>query len=181
MPPSEDLKSTSHIHTCPKVRRPRPALANLAAFGLDRRLAGLASTTGLTYSRYADDLAFSSRTRRSCREAGRLVDCVISIAGEEGFRVNPLKTSVRRAGQRQRLAGVVVNERPNVERGEYELIKAILHNSVRYGPGAQNRGNHPHFRDHLLGRIAWVHQLNPARAEHLRDSFAQIDWADTEG
>ena len=36
-----------------------PALANLAAFGLDRRLAGYAAATGLTYSRYADDLTFS--------------------------------------------------------------------------------------------------------------------------
>jgi hypothetical protein len=170
----------AHPHL-PQGAPTSPALANLATFRLDRRLAGLASTTGLTYSRYADDLAFSSLTRRSCREAARLVDCVTSIAGEEGFRVNPSKTSVRRAGQRQRLAGVVVNERPNVERGEYELIKAILHNSVQHGPGAQNRRNHPHFRDHLLGRIAWVHQLNPARAERLHVTFAQIDWGDTEG
>lgn len=34
-----------------------PALANLAGFGLDRRLAGLAAKSGLRYSRYADDLA----------------------------------------------------------------------------------------------------------------------------
>jgi len=34
-------------------------LANLAAFGLDRRLAGLAAALGATYTRYADDLTLS--------------------------------------------------------------------------------------------------------------------------
>ena len=44
---------------CRRARRPRPALANLSAFGLDRRLAGLAAALELRYSRYADDLTFS--------------------------------------------------------------------------------------------------------------------------
>lgn len=155
-----------------------PALANLSAFGLDRRLAGLASSLHLTYTRYADDLAFSSFARRSVHETSRLVDCVTAIAADEGFRVNPAKTSVRRAGQRQRLAGVVVNRQPNVERREYERLKATVHNAARHGPDGENRSDHPQFREHLRGRIAWVDQVNPARGERLRATFAQIDWGD---
>jgi RNA-directed DNA polymerase len=153
-----------------------PALANLAAFRLDRRLTGLAAATGLAYSRYADDLAFSSTRRRTGEETRRLVDLVTEIAAGEGFKVNELKTSVRRSGQRQRLAGVVINEHPNVDRRQYDLLKATVHNAARHGPRGQNRDGHPAFRDHLRGRIAWVSQLNPARGERLLATFSDIDW-----
>ena len=169
------LAHLAHPHL-PQGAPTSPALANLAAFRLDRRLAGLAASTGLAYSRYADDLAFSSSRRRTGAETRRLVDLVTEIAAGEGFRVNDLKTSVRRAGQRQRLAGVVVNEHPNIDRRQYDLLKATVHNAARNGPAGQNRAGHPAFRDHLRGRIAWVGQLNPARGERLLATFAEIDW-----
>lgn len=169
------LAHLAHPHL-PQGAPTSPVLANLAAFRLDRRLAGLAASTGLAYSRYADDLAFSSSRRRTGDEIRRLVDLVGEIAAGEGFRVNELKTSVRRAGQRQRLAGVVVNEHPNVDRRQYDLLKATVHNAARHGPAGQNRAGHPAFRDHLRGRIAWVGQLSPARGERLLATFAEIDW-----
>ncbi len=165
----------AHPHL-PQGAPTSPAVANLAAFGLDRRLAGLASAADLTYTRYADDLAFSSATPRTVPEMRRLVDVISDIVEDEGFRVNPWKTSVQRSGQRQRLAGVVVNQRANVERRQYDLLKATVHNAARHGPDSQNRSNVPAFRDHLRGRIAWVNQVNPARGERLLATFNQIDW-----
>jgi RNA-directed DNA polymerase len=67
------------------------ALANLAAFGLDRRLAGLASRLGARYTRYADDLALSGGRELKGR-ASRIGSFVAEIARDEGFRVNPAKT-----------------------------------------------------------------------------------------
>jgi len=138
----------------------------------------LAATAGGTYSRYADDLAFSWSTRRSNEELNRFLALLARIVREEGFRVNPLKTSIRRAGERQRLAGVVINARPNVERKEYDLLRAILHNAGQTGPAGQNRRQHPRFREHLAGRISWVNQLNPARGEQLLVAFQGIDWSE---
>jgi RNA-directed DNA polymerase len=70
----------------------------------------------------------------------------------------------------------VVNEHPNVPRREYDELKAILHNAARRGPEGENRAGHPDFRAYLLGRIAWVEQLNPGRGRKLRERFAGIDW-----
>jgi RNA-directed DNA polymerase len=165
----------AHPHL-PQGAPTSPTIANLAGLGLDRRLSGLAAAAEGTYSRYADDLAFSWPNRRSGEQLARFLALVGHIVSEEGFRVNPLKTSVRRAGQRQRLAGIVVNERPNVQRSEYDLLRAILHNSNRTGPTSQNRGQHPRFREHLAGRISWVAQLNPAREERLTAALERIDW-----
>jgi RNA-directed DNA polymerase len=165
----------AHPHL-PQGAPSSPALANLVASGLDRRLAALAAASGLAYGRYADDLALSSPHHLSREQVARLVDVAARIAHEEGFHLNPAKTRVQRRGQRQSLAGIIINERPNIERHEYERLKATLHNAALHGPESQNRGDHPDYRSHLLGRISWVNQLNPDRGHRLLAAFAQVDW-----
>jgi RNA-directed DNA polymerase len=168
----------AHPHL-PQGAPTSPALANLAASGLDRRLTGLAAASGLAYSRYADDLALSSPQHLGREQLARVVELAAQIANEEGFRLNPAKTRVQRRGQRQSLAGIVINERPNVERHEYERLKATVHNAVRHGPESQNRDGHPDYRSHLLGRVSRVNQLNPGRGQRLLAAFAQVDWQST--
>ncbi|MEZ0164821.1 reverse transcriptase family protein [Kineococcus sp. LSe6-4] len=150
-----------------------PALANLVALGLDRRLAGWARAAGLTYTRYADDLTFSCADGLDPR---RLQRAVAAIAADEGFALNPAKTRVRGAGARQLVTGLVVNEHPNVPREEFDRLKAVLHHCVRHGPDGQDREGHPDFRAHLLGRIARVEAVNPAKGRRLRERFDAIAW-----
>lgn len=152
-----------------------PALANLAAYRLDVRLAALADAWGARYTRYADDLAFSgARDWRSGTD--RLIEAVGRIVHEEGFRLNVRKTHVLRPYQRQRLGGLVVNDGARVSRAEVDRLRAILHNCRRYGPSSQNRHGHEDFRAHLLGRIAWVAQHDQPRGERLRAQFDAIEW-----
>jgi hypothetical protein len=167
--------------TAERLRRPHlpqgaptsPALANLCAFRLDCRLAGLAAKLGATYTRYADDLTFSGGDDLR-RAADRIRRLVMTIAAEEGFQVNARKTRVLPSGRRQTVTGVVVNAKPNVRRAEFDTLKAILTNCVRHGPASQNRDGRPNFRAHLLGRISHVTQLNPARGAKLRAIFDRI-------
>jgi hypothetical protein len=98
------------------------------------------------------------------------------IALEEGFAVNARKTRFMRRGVRQQLCGVVLNDRPNICRDEFDRLKAILHNCITHGPHTQDRAGRPDFRGHLLGRIAWVERLNPRRGANLRAWFARICW-----
>jgi RNA-directed DNA polymerase len=150
-----------------------PALASLAAHGLDRRLAALAPTLGPRYSRYADDLTFSGDADLP---AGTLARAVADVARDEGFRIVPAKTGVRRRNERQLVCGVVVNERLNVPRTRYDRLKAILHDAAHHGPAAANRDDVSDFRAHLQGRIAWVGQLHPPRGEKLQARFDAIAW-----
>jgi RNA-directed DNA polymerase len=143
-----------------------PALANLCAFRLDRRLTGLADRFGATFTRYADDLAFSGDL--TVRSTSSLIAAVTSIAADEGFRINTGKTRVRGAGDRQHLAGLVVNERLGVPRSVYDALRALLHNAAGTGLDEQNHDGHADFIGHLRGRIAWVGHGHPARAEKLR-------------
>ncbi|MGW8393685.1 reverse transcriptase family protein [Pseudoduganella sp. HUAS MS19] len=152
-----------------------PALANLCAYRLDIRLDSLARSLGASYSRYADDLAFSGGDEFA-RSAERFHIQVAAIAREEGFRVNTRKTRLMREGTRQRVTGIVVNSHPNIARDEYDQLKAILTNCVRHGPDSQNRESHPNFRAHLGGRISYVAMVNSVRATKLRRLFENIVW-----
>lgn len=152
-----------------------PQLANLVAFSLDRRLDAYARAAGATYTRYADDLTFSGG-RALSRTADTLLTAVGAIVAAEGFRLNPAKTRQRRAYQRQSVTGIVVNDRPNLARPEYDRLRAILHDCATRGPAAANRDGRPDLRAYLLGRIGWVAALNPARGTRLRTSFDAITW-----
>jgi RNA-directed DNA polymerase len=152
-----------------------PALANLCAFRLDMRLAALAKSLGATYTRYADDLAFSGGQRLSTRVDSFGVQ-VAAIALEEGFSVQTRKTRIMRSGTRQRLAGVVINRHPNLSRERFDTLKAMLTNCVRHGPASQNRDGRADFRASLEGHVAHACMLNRARGEKLRRILEGIEW-----
>lgn len=151
------------------------ALANLAAYHLDVRVAGLARKLGATYSRYADDLVLSG-DRELARAAPTVVARLAAIAAEEGFSLNFRKTRVMTQGSRQRITGIVVNEKLAAPRAEVERLRAILHNCRRHGPATQNREGHPDFRAHLRGRVAWVSSLDPSKGARLQAMFNRVQW-----
>jgi hypothetical protein len=71
---------------------------------------------------------------------------------------------------------MVVNQRLNLPRPEFDRLKAILTNCLRHGPESQNREAHPAFRAHLDGRIGFLESVHPERGARLRGIFQQIAW-----
>jgi hypothetical protein len=164
--------ATPHL---PQGAPTSPALANLCAWRVDCRLSGLAKAAGATYTRYADDLAFSGGAEFE-RSVERFAALAAAILLEEGFQVHYRKTRVMRQGVRQHLAGMVTNERLNVVRADFDTLKAILTNCVRHGAESQNREGHPAFQQHLDGRVGFVEMVNPAKGSRLRRIFERIEW-----
>lgn len=119
-----------------------PFLANLVVRRLDSQLSKLARDTRTTYSRYADDITFSSHSRPrvarvvSVDENGIAVPSrrLLDVIAANGFRLNDRKTRVLGAGARQEVTGVVLNGgSPNVPRAFVREIRATLHAAERYG------------------------------------------------
>ncbi len=174
----QQLYEACMLHTRPHLPQgapTSPALANVCAFRVDCRLTGLARSAGAEFTRYADDLAFSGGAEFA-RGLERFSTHVAAVLLEEGFIVNHRKTRFLRQGARQRLAGLVVNQRINVMRSDFDRLKATLNNCVRLGAQSQNRGAHSRFRAHLMGRIGWVESMNPAKGQRLWALFDQIAW-----
>lgn len=165
--------ATPHL---PQGAPTSPTLANLSAFRLDCRLAGLARAAGADYTRYADDLLFSGGLDFA-RQTRRFEATVGAILIEEGFRPNHHKTRVLRKGAKQHAAGLVLNGKPNIDRRDFDRLKAVLTNCARHGPASQNREGHPDFAAHLMGKLAWVGFVHPGKEAKLRRIFDRINWS----
>jgi RNA-directed DNA polymerase len=157
-----DALSARHL---PQGAPTSPALANLCALPLDRRLSGLARSLGATYTRYADDLTFSG----DARIAPVMLRAVPQIIADAGFHPNPAKTRTMPSRGRQIVTGLIVNSRVNTPREGYDRLKAIIHHLARPDdPRRADKG----FLASLFGQIAWIEQVHPARGHRLRNALA---------
>lgn len=150
-----------------------PALSNIVAWKLDCRLAGLANSLGWKYTRYADDMTFSTGNSGQ-GQVGYLLARLRHLVENEGFTLHPDKTRVQRPNTRQSVTGIVVNERMGVPRATVRRLRAILHNAERTGLAAQNREQHPHFESWVAGMIAYVKMVNPDQAAGLVDAWERL-------
>jgi len=164
-----------HHPELPQGAPTSPGLANAICWRMDKRLSALARKFGGDYTRYADDLTFSGGEDLA-RHADNLVKLVRKIVHTEGLELNEQKTRVMRKGRQQRVTGVVVNEKTNLSRRDFDKLKAILHNCIKHGPAGQNRENHPDFKGHLQGRIAHAMHIGPERGAKLKAMFDKVVW-----
>src|SRR5690554_1386279 len=92
-----------------------PTLTNILCRKLDIRLSGLAKRFNLTYSRYADDITFSShhdvyKNNEFQKELKRIIE------DDQKLSFNDKKTRLQKNGYSQEVTGLIVNEKVNVRR-----------------------------------------------------------------
>lgn len=109
-----------------------PLLTNAICDKLDRRMRGVARRFGLHYSRYADDMTFSSmhntyKGKPIYNEGSVFRTEIKRIIEEQGFKMNDKKTRLQRDGERQEVTGLTVNQRANVTRKYVRDLRWMLH------------------------------------------------------
>lgn len=154
-------RATHRARQLPQGAPTSPMLANLVAYALDQRLTGLAAKFSLRYSRYADDLAFSPQPGAVSASPHHVATIIERIIRAEGFVHNAAKRAIVGAKSQLSITGIVVNERVNMARKDFDLLKAKVH---RY---RQNLEHCPRTYAQLLGQISWLRQLNPQKAAKL--------------
>jgi len=103
-----------------------PIITNMICDNLDRRLAGLAKRFGLRYSRYADDITFSSM-HYVYKKRGDFRKELLRIITQQGFTINDAKTRLQKRGSRQEVTGIIVNDKLNVSRKYVREIRSLLY------------------------------------------------------
>lgn len=109
-----------------------PIITNMICDNLDRRLAGLARRFGLRYTRYADDITFSSM-HYVYAPKGDFRTELQRIISEQGFVINTDKTRLQKIGARQEVTGIIVSQKLNVMQKYVRDIRNLLYIWDRYG------------------------------------------------
>jgi RNA-directed DNA polymerase len=123
-----------------------PIISNMICSRMDSELSKLAKSHGCIYTRYADDLTFSSRTRPIAlatreRQADGTYSYGVSttlatIIEANGFRINFSKIRMSSREHRQEVTGLIVNKRLNVKRRLVREVRAMLHAWRKFGQSA---------------------------------------------
>jgi len=149
-----------------------PAITNIICRGFDARLHANAEKLGFTYTRYADDITFSSRDRQA--DVGKALRRIRFIATSEGFEVHPQKTRVLRASRRQEVTGLVVNERLAVQRSLLRKFRAVLYQIEKDGPAGHRWGASPYIMRSLLGFANFVAMVDATKGKPLQQRVGAL-------
>lgn len=141
-----------------------PCLSNLAVSGLDEFLQQWANSKGAGYSRYADDITFSSRTYKFTGE-----DVLTVGAGIErlGLKVNFKKVRLVGGGFRKEVTGLSVSEKILATRHRRREIRALFHNA------ALNPKEYASDLPRLFGLAGFVAEYDPELGARYR-SIARV-------
>ncbi len=124
------IKTTRYV--LPQGSPTSPIITNMICDNLDRRLAGVAKRFGLKYSRYADDITFSSMHNVYQKNGDFIVE-LNRIITDQGFQINESKTRLQKKGARQEVTGIIVSDKLNVTQKYVRDIRNILYMWDRYG------------------------------------------------
>lgn len=133
------------MNVLPQGAATSPILTNAICDNLDRRMLGVARRFGVHYSRYADDMTFSSM-HNVYQEGSDFRKEILRIITEQGFTLNEKKTRLQRTGERQEVTGLTVNATVNVTRKYVRDLRCILHVWEKEGYGKAYAYFYPKYK-----------------------------------
>jgi RNA-directed DNA polymerase len=153
-------------------------LANAVAGELDDLLQTYSLQEGLTYSRYSDDLMFSSRDHFRRPNAEKAVRHVSGLIVRAGFIVHRSKTRIVPPGARRVVLGLLVDDSVRLLPEHRRRIEVHLHGCEKFGLAnhASHRGFESVFSfvNHLGGWIAFALGVEPTRALAWRERLYRL-------
>jgi RNA-directed DNA polymerase len=170
-----------HNNQLPQGAPTSPIVTNMICAKMDSQVQRLAKECKATYTRYADDITFSTTLPKfpealACivTEEGRdkvvLGDALLSIITENGFAINEQKIRLQTKENHQSVTGLTTNQFPNVDRNYVRQVRAMLHAWAKFGLKAAEKEyqekydakarfslkNKPTFKQVLRGKIEFI-------------------------
>ncbi|MBY5551297.1 RNA-directed DNA polymerase [Rhizobium leguminosarum] len=165
-----------HDNALPQGSPCSPVISNLIGNILDVRLLALARDCGCTYTRYADDMTFSTN------EVLFPTEIAVNILGAEwtigkrldgeikraGFAVNPAKTRMSLRRSRQTVTGLVVNAKANINIDYYRTARSMCHSLFKTGQYFRRDGEQIESLGPLEGILSHIYFVKTRRDRGAR-------------
>ena len=122
-----------------------PIITNAICDTLDRRLEGLARRFNLHYTRYADDITFSSM-HNVYKQGGNFRLELKRIIEGQNFRMNESKTRLQKLGEHQEVTGLTISNKINTRKAYVSEIRNLLHIWEKYGYNEVYKRFYPKYK-----------------------------------
>ena len=155
-----------------------PKLANIICKRMDREIKKYAKTNNITYSRYADDLTFSSNSNMPT-----LIAEITGILEKYDFKINAEKTQTFAIGEPKFITGLVVqNGIVRIPKQFKRELRKEIHFCQKFGVLVHlqntNATHFVNYREHLYGKAYYVNMIEPNVGKTLLDDLDKIPWPD---
>ncbi len=151
--------------TCYKGKLPQgaptsPVITNLIGQIMDRNIIQIAKKYKLLYTRYADDLTFSTNDSQFKYKQDNFFLDIHKAIESSGFKINPKKTRIQYNNSQQCVTGLTVNKKVNVPRAYYKKTRAMAYNLYKKGYfRIDNKTYLQNQMDKLEGRFSFIQRL----------------------
>lgn len=142
-----------------------PIITNMICNIMDMHLLNIARNYRLTYTRYADDMTFSTNDKHFIEHYDAFYNELSTEISKSGFRINKAKTRVLFHDSRQEVTGLIVNSKISIKREYYKLTQAMAHSLYVNGQFKINESEGT--IDQLEGRFAFIDQID--KYNNIRD------------
>ena len=144
-----------------------PIITNMICEILDQRLIHLAKEFKLYYTRYADDLTFSTNDKMILDKYDLFLNRIKSEIIKFGLSINNKKTRLTYNSSRQEVTGLIVNKKINIEKEYYKKTRAMADNLYKYGEFTvkEERGT----IKQLEGRFSFINQIDKFNNTHNKE------------
>lgn len=160
-----------------------PQLSNIIASGLDSKFQKLCEPLKCRYSRYADDMIFSTTKKNGDLPT---IDDIKKIVAEESFFINDKKTRIFKRGTKQYVTGFTVTHSAKVPKKLRKEIFMHLFFARKFGPhnhlktwikkqGIPSETIY-NFQNWIFGKICFVFSADPEVGKKMFDLYHTIDW-----
>ncbi len=136
-----------------------PVITNVLCQVLDVHVLAIAKKFKLDYTRYADDLTFSTNKRGFIEKDWELFYSELQKEIiRSGFVINEKKVRIQFKDSKQTVTGLVVNKKVNIDSKYYKQTRAMAHSL--YSTGAYNIDGNPGTMQQLEGRFSFIDQID---------------------
>jgi RNA-directed DNA polymerase len=144
-----------------------PFLANLICSKLDTRIQGYVGKRGITYTRYADDLTFSSLNPSKLIKIFSTIQAIIE---SESFKVNPDKTRIGGSARAKRITGLTIfNDTYGIGNRKSKEIRAKIHNLIK-----DSEQNNLLLLKEVQGWLSYLKNVDPRRLYHFKSYIQKL-------
>ena len=175
---NDDIATMLAQLTCYKGALPQgaptsPLIANMICNIMDIRIIKIAKKYRLDYTRYADDLTFSTNNKYFLNNYDKFLEDIKNVIHRSGFELNPKKTRLLFSNSRQEVTGLIVNKKISIPKEYYKNTRAMAHSLYKNDYFLIN--DEVGTIEQLEGRFSFINQIDLYNIGNKKKNFQNLN------